>query len=127
MIQFEGLHHVSLAVRDLEKAKFFYSDVLKFRELPRPPFDSKGGWYAVGNQQRHLLEHPVSDTLRERGIDTTDGHFSIWVKSYRETKEWLDRMNVEYVAKPDSVAGFAQIFVLDPDRNIIEFGAEYGS
>ena len=49
------------------------------------------------------------------------------MKSYRETKEWLDRMNVEYVANPDSVAGFAQIFVLDPDRNIIEFGAEYGS
>lgn len=60
-------------------------------------------------------------------MDTTDGHFSIWVKSYSETKAWLDRMGVEYVASPDSVAGFAQIFVLDPDRNIIEFGAEYGS
>lgn len=127
MIQFERIHHVSLAVRDLDKARAFYSDILKFREIPRPPFQSKGIWYEVGDQQLHLLEHPISDTLRERGMDTTDGHFSIWVKSYSETKAWLDQMGVEYVASPDSVAGFAQIFVLDPDRNIIEFGAEYGS
>ncbi|GAB6929675.1 hypothetical protein JCM10914A_36580 [Paenibacillus sp. JCM 10914] len=127
MIPCKGLHHVSLAVRDLQIAKQFYSDVLRFQELPRPPFDSKGVWYAVGAQQLHLLEHPISDTLRERGIDTTDGHFSIWVTSYSQTKAWLDQAGLHYVANPDSVAGFAQIFVLDPDKNIIEFGAEYGS
>lgn len=127
MIRFQGLHHVSLAVRDLEQAKAFYSEVLKFQELPRPPFDSRGVWYAVGGQQLHLLEHPKGDTLRERGIDTTDGHFSIWVASYSETKEYLERMGIEHEARPGSVAGFAQIFLLDPDRNIIEFAAEYGS
>lgn len=67
MIQFERIHHVSLAVRDLDKARAFYSDILKFREIPRPPFQSKGIWYEVGDQQLHLLEHPISDTLRERG------------------------------------------------------------
>lgn len=127
MIEFVRLHHVSLAVRELETARAFYSGVLRFREIERPPFQSKGVWYEVGDQQLHLLEHPVSDTLRDRGIDTTDGHFAIWVNSYSRTREWLDLQGVEYEARPDSVAGFAQIFVLDPDRNIIEFGAPYSS
>ncbi|PAK55435.1 VOC family protein [Paenibacillus sp. 7541] len=127
MIRFQGLHHVSLAVRDLKRAKVFYSEVLKFPELPRPPFNSKGVWYAVGDQQLHLLEHPEGDTLRDRGIDTTDGHFSIWVASFSETKAYLDQTGISYEARADSVAGFAQIFLLDPDRNIIEFAAPYGS
>ena len=74
MIQFERLHHVSLAVRNLETAKVFYSEVLRFQEPPRPPFASKGVWYAVGDQRLHLLEHPISDTrgsaesIRRTGI-----------------------------------------------------------
>ena len=122
-----GLHHVSLAVRDLETARTFYSEVLELQEISRPPFDSKGVWYAVGSQQLHLLEHPAGDTLRERGIDTIDGHFSIWTESYSAVIAWLERKGVEYEARPDSVAGFAQIFILDPDRNIVEFGAPYES
>ncbi|NMO94720.1 VOC family protein [Paenibacillus lemnae] len=125
MITFMGLHHVSLAVRNLEKARVFYSERLQLKEIQRPPFDSKGIWYAVGEQQLHLLEHPGGDTLRERGIDTIDGHLSVWVKSYQETKDWLDQQEIPYEARPDSIAGFAQIYVLDPDRNIIEFGAPY--
>lgn len=127
MIHFSHIHHVSLAVRDLGVAKRFYSEVLGLQEIERPPFRSTGTWYAIGSQQLHLLQHPQGHTLREGGIDTTDGHFAIWVKSHKETLEWLEKQGVEYEARPDSVAGFAQIFILDPDRNIIEFGAPYGS
>ena len=79
MIEFVRIHHVSLAVRDLEKSKKFYSEILRFREIDRPPFSSSGVWYAVGDQQLHLLEHPEGQTLRDQGIDTTDGHFAMWV------------------------------------------------
>ncbi|MFB5760816.1 VOC family protein [Paenibacillus medicaginis] len=128
MIEFERLHHVSLAVRDLARAKKFYSEMLGFPEIERPPFRSKGVWYAVGaDQQLHLLEHPPGETLRTKGIDTTDGHFAIWVKSHSKTVAWLESIGVNYEARPDSVAGFAQIFILDPDHNIIEFGAPYNS
>ncbi|MCM3129807.1 MULTISPECIES: VOC family protein [unclassified Paenibacillus] len=128
MLEMERIHHVSLAVRDIERAHAFYSEKLKFKQLERPPFNSTGVWYAIGeHQQLHLLEHPAGDTLRERGIDTTDGHFAIWVKSHKATIEWLESQNIPYEARPDSVAGFAQIFILDPDHNIIEFGAPYSS
>lgn len=127
MIDFERIHHVSLAVRNLEKARKFYSEVLKLQEIKRPPFKSRGIWYAVGDQQLHLLEHPHGETLRKSGIDSVDGHFAIWVKSYEKTIEWLERADVKYEARPNSVAGFAQVYILDPDNNIIEFDAAYDS
>ncbi|MDF2723160.1 MAG: glyoxalase [Paenibacillus sp.] len=127
MIEFEKLHHVSIAVRDLERAKRFYSDVLNFQEITRPPFKSKGAWYAIGDQQLHLIEHPNGETLRESDIDSTDGHFAIWVKSYKNTIEWLDRAGITYDARPQSAAGFTQIYIVDPDNNVIEFDAAYNS
>ncbi|MBP1993568.1 VOC family protein [Paenibacillus eucommiae] len=126
MIEYQHLHHVSLSVRDLEKSKKFYTEVLKFQEIERPPFDSKGVWFAVGSQQLHLLEYPNGETLRESS-SLDDGHFAIWVKSYRDTIAWLEEAGVPYEAKPDSIAGFSQIFILDVDRNIVEFDSEYGS
>jgi catechol 2,3-dioxygenase-like lactoylglutathione lyase family enzyme len=127
MITIEGLHHISIAVRNLEQAKRFYTDILGFQEILRPPFSSNGLWYAVGAQQLHLIENPPGETLREGKIDTLDGHFAIQVKSYKETIEWLDAAAVSYEARPDSLAGFSQIYVLDVDHNIIEFDAAYGS
>lgn len=127
MIEYEQLHHVSIAVRDLEQARRFYSEVLHFQEIERPPFKSRGIWYAVGQHQLHLLEHPNGETLRKGEIDSVDGHFAIWVKSYKSTVEWLEKAGVPYEARPQSVAGFAQIYILDLDNNIIEFDAAYDS
>ena len=127
MIEFERIHHVSLAVRDLARARQFYTEVLQLQEIERPPFNSKGIWYAIGSQQLHLLEHPKGEALRTSGIDTVDGHFAVWVKSFKDTAAYLDNAGIAYEARPNSVAGFTQIYVLDPDHNIIEFDAPYGS
>lgn len=61
------------------------------------------------------------------GIDSVDGHFALWVKSYKNTIQWLEHIGVSYEARPQSVAGFAQIYILDVDNNIIEFDAAYDS
>ncbi|MFB6366313.1 VOC family protein [Paenibacillus elgii] len=42
MIELERLHHATVATRNLEEAKHFYSEVLQFKELARPPFKSTG-------------------------------------------------------------------------------------
>lgn len=120
-IHYEQLHHVSVIVTDLERAKAFYGGVLGLKETLRPDFDFGGAWYAVGDtgQQLHLIVHD-GETRRSGGIDTRDGHFALRVRSYKETLAWLDRCGVPCEARPRPKAGFAQIYVLDPDRNIIE-------
>jgi len=127
MIEYIHIHHVSIVVRNLENAKNFYSERLGLQEIQRPPFQSKGIWYAIGTQQLHLLEYPQGETLRVGEIDSTDGHFAIWVKSFKATIKWLDDRGISYEARPNSLAGFTQIYILDPDHNIIEFDAPYES
>ncbi|MFC7442601.1 VOC family protein [Laceyella putida] len=121
MIRYEAIHHVSVAVTDLKKAKAFYGSVLGLEEIDRPPFDFPGAWYQVGNQQIHLIVHEPAVTRRKTtALDTRDGHVALRVKDDRATAAWLKQQGVEILEKPNSTSGFAQIFCCDPDGNLIE-------
>ncbi|WP_248928090.1 VOC family protein [Paenibacillus hamazuiensis] len=124
MIEYTMLHHVSIIVQDLDAAKRFYREVLCLKEIERPPFDFAGAWFGIGDgQQLHLIVHR-GETQRHGGIDTRDGHLALRVSSYKKTREWLDRCGVPYEARPHAKAGFPQIYVLDPDRNVVELNAD---
>ena len=132
MLDIERIHHVSLPVTDLERSQAFYGEVLGLRELPRPPFPFPGKWYQLGDCHLHLIvgEHP---TLRAgKGIDSHDTHFAIRVRSYRQALEHLRARGYRSDAEdelrrvrenPSGRAGFPQLYVLDPDRNVIEINA----
>jgi catechol 2,3-dioxygenase-like lactoylglutathione lyase family enzyme len=125
LFDIETIHHVSLSVTNLEKARHFYSTILGFPEIKRPDFDFPGAWYQIGNQQLHLIVHPTSDTLRSEGpIESKDGHFAIRVKNYQQTLDYLKQTGIEIIEKPNSKSGFAQIFCMDPDNNVIEFNVD---
>ncbi|KKK36728.1 glyoxalase [Mesobacillus campisalis] len=125
MITYKELHHVSLNVTDLERAKKFYGEVLCLKELERPNFGFPGAWYKVGQQQLHLIVLPSSQTLRQdKKVGSREGHFALRVGNYHETLEWLEKHGVEVLKKPDSVSGFAQIFCADPDGNLIELNVD---
>lgn len=134
----ECLHHVSLPVADLARSMRFYSDVLGLAEIPRPPFDFPGAWFALGaSGQLHLIaegSRPTAPTFRTgKPVDSRDIHFAIRVRSfgaalrilrghgYSETAEGLLQMRLN----PRATAGFPQIYILDPDRHVIEINAEF--
>ncbi|WP_404442775.1 VOC family protein [Sutcliffiella horikoshii] len=124
-MKLSDLHHVSLAVNDVEEAKHFYGTLLGFPELKRPDFDFPGAWYQIGNSQLHLIENKQAETLRYKdNIDSRDGHFAIRVEDYYQTVEFLESKGIEIVQKPNSKSGFAQIFCMDPSNNLIEFNVE---
>lgn len=127
MIEVQKIHHITIATKNLEKAKEFYSEILGFKEIDRPNFESNGAWYAIGEQQLHVVENPDSETLRLMGINSLEGHFSIWVKSFSQTLQFLKEAGIEYEVESDSVAGFSQVYITDRDQNIIEFAASYHS
>jgi len=133
MLKIQTIHHVSLPVTDLARARSFYADVLELVETDRPAFDFPGAWYRVGDRHLHLIvgEHPTfrSDTR----IDSRDIHFAIRVSSYRGALQHLTAKGYRADAtdelrkvreNPTGKAGFPQIYILDPDRNVIEINAE---
>ncbi|REE86486.1 catechol 2,3-dioxygenase-like lactoylglutathione lyase family enzyme [Paenibacillus taihuensis] len=124
MLQHEGIHHVSIIVSDIERAQAFYRDVIGLVEIERPAFDFPGAWYAIGagGQQLHLIVHE-GETKRSGGIDTRDGHFAIRVADFDATIAWLDKCGVPHRNNRNSITGFAQIFIIDPDHNVIELNA----
>src|SRR5262245_42906257 len=92
LMDIQVLHHVAVNVRDLERSRQFYREVLGLSEVPRPDFPFPGIWFRLAGEQRlHLIVHPgVGATFRgEKGIDTRDLHFAVRVRSYRETVEFL--------------------------------------
>lgn len=125
MIEVETLHHVSISVTDLERSKQFYGEVLGLNEIPRPEFDFPGAWYQLGDRQLHLIVHSDTRTLRgTTAIDSRDGHYAIRVRSYRRTLDHLAARGVPYRDKPHNLTSWPQIYVTDPDGNVIELNAE---
>jgi glyoxylase I family protein len=125
VIEVETVHHVSLCVTDLARAKRFYSEVLMLTELPRPDFDFPGAWYQLGDRQLHLIVHRAPRTLRgTTEIDSRDGHYAIRVASYRKTLEHLKALGVTLSERPRSRTPWPHIFLTDPDGNVIELNAE---
>ncbi|TLS37073.1 VOC family protein [Pseudalkalibacillus caeni] len=125
MIKYKCLHHVSLTVTDLERAKEFYGEKLCLKEISRPDFDFPGAWYEIEDQQLHLIVHPSAQTIRQdKSLSSREGHFALRVGNYYDTLEWLKQNEVEVLEKPYGKSGFAQIFCADPDGNLIELNVD---
>ncbi len=133
-LSIQSLHHVALPVTDLDRAAKFYREVLGLEELPRPAFSFAGKWYKLaGDQSLHLIVHPHSTFRHGKPLDSRDIHCAIRVESFSAALEWLrslgyredtDRMDpMRMQVTPDALAGFPQIQICDPDRNVIEINA----
>ena len=125
VVEIETLHHVSLAVTDLERARAFYGGVLSLREIERPAFDFPGAWFALGDRQLHLIVHTAPRSLRgTTQVDPRDGHFALRIKSRTEALAQLQAHGVEVRDHPRNATPWEQIHLTDPDGNVIELNAE---
>lgn len=120
------LHHSAVCVTDIERSKRFYAEVLGLQEVARPDFDFEGAWYEFADgSQLHLIVHDTPLALRgTRSIDTRDGHLALRVDSYEATLGRLTALGVEHQAYRDNKTPWAQIYLTDPDGNVVELNAE---
>jgi glyoxylase I family protein len=124
-----ALHHINVIVTDLPRSLAFYQKLLGLTIMERPPFKTVGAWLASGTLQLHLTVHPPG-SFRTSNIDNDDCHFAFRTDDFDDALATLTAVGFREDAAEDdpmrvfirrnSPAGYPQLFLLDPDRNIIE-------
>jgi glyoxylase I family protein len=124
-----SLHHVAIIVTDLERSSAFYRSLFGLEPIARPPFPIPGQWLGVGALQVHLTVYPAGN-FRQKPVDNDDIHFAFRTTDFEAFITRAKSMGFVEDGAPDDpkrmivkrqgMAGFPQVYLLDPDRNIIE-------
>ncbi len=117
----EGLHHISVAVHDLEEARDFYAGLLELAEIDRPMLPNPGYWFQAGACQLHL-------TGRESGAGGTaipgtgagETHFAFAAPDLEPVKRRLETAGVDVQDGINARLGMRQLFFRDPSDNLVE-------
>jgi catechol 2,3-dioxygenase-like lactoylglutathione lyase family enzyme len=124
MALFNQLTHVSITVTDVAKAREFYSDVLGFQEIDRPAFNFPGIWYSLGGDlQLHIILNDalVRPALEREKIEARYPHFALWTEDCDATAARIAKRGLVSRDVISGPTGLRQVFVKDPDGNMIEF------
>jgi glyoxylase I family protein len=129
------LHHVSLPTQNLSEAAKFFKDVLGFEQISRPAFPLAGAWLKAGGVEIHLVDFPQGSFRITKYIGTDDVHFAIRIGDFDSFIERLklhgyrddlgDSDNKRVIIKRKSIAGYSQLYIMDPDSHLIEINAAY--
>jgi catechol 2,3-dioxygenase-like lactoylglutathione lyase family enzyme len=123
------LHHVAIIVTDLDRSTAFYEALFGLRPIERPPFTIPGQWLGVGKNQVHLTVYAPGN-FRSRQVDNDDIHFAFRTDDFEGFVTHAKSMGfgedlprddpMHMILKRQGMAGFPQLYLMDPDRNIIE-------
>jgi catechol 2,3-dioxygenase-like lactoylglutathione lyase family enzyme len=120
------IDHVTIVVKDLERSRQFYEDLLGMNATTRPAFGFPGLWFQAGDTQIHTIVTgpeagpagmpPFEGTCPSRGF-----HFAFEVEDCDAAAEQLRQLGVEIVAGPRSRPdGPRQLYIYDPDNYLVE-------
>ena len=124
MVKVKHIHHMNLAINDMDKAKDFYGRVLGLQQIKRPDIGSPGLWFGCNGNELHLSVREdvkagrtgLSLVGQERGLEGRHVAFSL-NGSLDDIARLLEVEAVPYVR---GTAGLPQIFCEDPDGNFLE-------
>ena len=124
MSLFKILSHVSLTVTDVDKARDFFTGVLGFEEIQRPAFDFPGIWYSLGGDlQLHLIlnDQLVRPAAEREKIVARYPHFALWTEDVDGAGRRFEELGLICRDVISGPTGLRQLFIKDPDGNMIEF------
>ncbi len=123
-MQVRELGHVVLYVRDIERSRHFYGDVLGFPELPRGEFPGAAA-FSTGRTHHELLLIEVGEDATPIPAGRRLGMYHIGFKigdtddELRAALEELQRHDVTIVGASDHTVTHS-LYLLDPDGNELE-------
>jgi lactoylglutathione lyase len=108
--------HVSIPVRDADRAARWYQELFGLEELPAPNFGFPVRWLRIGDLQLHLYQRNEERAPMQ--------HFGVGVEDFEALYERARAMSaVDRVRKNPlyiTAAGEVQFYLRDPDGNNIE-------
>lgn len=117
------MDHVALPTTDAVRGERFYCDLLGFHTVPRPSFSFDGRWLvhdAVG-VMLHLI-HNDDRPAENEVLNTRHGHFALRCPDIDTAIDVFREQGIEYVERRLPDYGYRQVFVQDPDGNVLELG-----
>jgi catechol 2,3-dioxygenase-like lactoylglutathione lyase family enzyme len=126
------LDHVSFLVKDVDRSRRFYGQVLGLREIPRTSSaNNLGAW--LTNDEHSFEVHLIGEAEAGRVAQThtryhrdematgQGSHPAFEVENLEATIQHLRTLNVEIVGGPRPRGdGVQQVFICDPDDSLIE-------
>ena len=129
-IKLNGIHHIALNVKDMERATDFYSDILGFKEVTRTSnlTGLKHVELDAGNVFLALFESPDLDFENAQKTMTDDGylHFAFGADKdqFSTIVQTLKDHGVRFDGEPRNHGGGDSVYVYDPDGHVIEIHAQ---
>lgn len=117
----EGVNHLSVITRRLERSIAFYRDVLGFREVSRPNFNFRGSWLYNYGLMIHIIENADAGDPSEE-IKTRDYHFALHSSDLESVERLLNEHGIPFRRNLIPDRNIRQLFFQDPDGFHIEVG-----
>lgn len=126
-IQVQGLDHVTIVTKDLERSRRFYCDLLGMAPAERPDFAFPGLWFRAGTTQIHLIletegcARPGDLAVSEETQAGLAHHFAFEVADAADAAEHLRAHGVRIMGGPlPRPDGCIQVWFFDPDGYVVE-------
>ncbi len=127
----KSINHVAIVVTDVDRSRKFYEQ-LGMTKIPRPKVNVPGEWMGIGENQLHI----VGERAPEGRIDPRRPHMALAVDDIEAAKKTLTAAGITFVepaARQDVIPMNEevlrlvgrQIWLEDPDGNMIELREEY--
>ena len=116
-----GLQHVALPFpgtpESVVQARHYFGEVLGLDERPAPPTLPGVLWYAVGDQELHLITEPAGVAVNAK----SRRHPCFQVDDVDRFRSHLAARGISTIDAEGDIPGRLRFFALDPFGNAIEF------
>ena len=125
MVKAAMIHHMNVAIDNIDEARHFDGDILGLPEIKRPDVGRPGLWFGCGGNELHLSVQPglrggrtgMSLQPNDRP-DRLGSHVAYTMSGNLDAiARHLEAAGVPYVR---GRAGLPQIFCEDPTGNLVE-------
>jgi catechol 2,3-dioxygenase-like lactoylglutathione lyase family enzyme len=130
-MKLDGIDHIALNVKDLNRAERFYTDVLGFKVTHRFTKGLNHLMLDTGNSAIALFEAPDLEVKEAMDLLSETGYLHLAFKIHRDrfpaVVDELKKHNVTIDNGPVKRGDGESIYFNDPDHNHLEIHCDHGS